>query len=455
MALHPITHAKYAFNFVGAPGDDAACALALASNGPLLVAQDHIMSAMLPDALDRHTHAPAVEIKINDVHGAIIAGSLIAADLVGCGLHIALGVTRTAQFMKDIDEAGIDKTPAVGDRKQAWPIIKKRITDCVAALPPAMRTIARADVIIDGGDSNPATATWYDHMTIEMMLSGGGTTRMLAQWLEVVPNAISSNVAGGRGSAEFTNTIGLIEGSLGSDVSTLNGPAIAMLVVNWWQETAPPVGMDPHIEQPMMEIVRRKGKTQAERFRSLFRENWRTYKQLDELWPEAVVEPETDTAALSANLGLTINTAEGLTPQAVSAIIAAMKDFLVFATSDDNASRTAELLRAYKSAASPKEKELTEAEKRELQGDAIFIDFKTKLSAIPISDYTQAAKLMLTHEHPAGILFLCSKMNGEKWLKERAAARTDASLQALFDKEVSVTNKGDEASSWGLRRFQG
>ena len=74
------------------------------------------------------------------------------------------------------------------------------------------------------------------------------------------------------------------------------------------------------ISTAMMEIIRRKGKTQAEPFRPLFRESWRTYKQLDEFWPEAVVEPETDTAALSANLGLTgpsINTAEGLTPQAV------------------------------------------------------------------------------------------------------------------------------------------
>ena len=44
MATHPVTHAKYAFNFVGAPGDDAARALALANNGPLLVAQDHMWS---------------------------------------------------------------------------------------------------------------------------------------------------------------------------------------------------------------------------------------------------------------------------------------------------------------------------------------------------------------------------------------------------------------------------
>ena len=43
MALLPVTHTKYAFNFIGAPADDAARALTLANNGPLLVAQDHLM----------------------------------------------------------------------------------------------------------------------------------------------------------------------------------------------------------------------------------------------------------------------------------------------------------------------------------------------------------------------------------------------------------------------------
>ena len=62
MATHPVTHAKYAFNFVGAPGDDAARALALANNGPLLVAQDHMWSAMLPDALERVAHAHALSV---------------------------------------------------------------------------------------------------------------------------------------------------------------------------------------------------------------------------------------------------------------------------------------------------------------------------------------------------------------------------------------------------------
>ena len=149
MIALPVTHAKYAFSFVGAPADDAARALTLANNGPLLVATDHILSVMLPESLERAANAPRVAIKINDIHGAFVAGALLADDLVGCGMHFALGVTRTAQFCKDLDEAGLDKTPVKGTREEAWLTIKDRIVELLKTLPTAMRTITRADVFFD------------------------------------------------------------------------------------------------------------------------------------------------------------------------------------------------------------------------------------------------------------------------------------------------------------------
>ena len=192
MIALPVTHAKYAFSFIGAPADDAARALTLASNGPLLVATDHIMSVMLPGSLERHAHAPRVAIKIDDILGAFVAGALLADDLVGCGMHFALGVTRTAQFCKDLDEAGIDKTPVTGTRQEAWLTVKERIVELLKTLPAAMRTIARADVFFDGADNNPNSTYWYDHVTPQMLMSGGYGPEAVAQWLEVVPNAISA-----------------------------------------------------------------------------------------------------------------------------------------------------------------------------------------------------------------------------------------------------------------------
>ena len=55
---------------VGKPSTTSATAKAFAGAGPLVVAQDHVLAAMLPDALDRTSHAPHIIITTADMHAA-------------------------------------------------------------------------------------------------------------------------------------------------------------------------------------------------------------------------------------------------------------------------------------------------------------------------------------------------------------------------------------------------
>ena len=68
MSATTTTHdSRYRLQVVGNPTTAGATAKALAGAAPLMVAGDHVLALMLPDALDRVTHAPAVSISLIDV----------------------------------------------------------------------------------------------------------------------------------------------------------------------------------------------------------------------------------------------------------------------------------------------------------------------------------------------------------------------------------------------------
>ena len=139
MANASLTSNKYAFEYVGTPASDDEKARTLANNGPLMIAQDHMWSAMMPEALDAAPVAHKKIIRIGAVHEVILENALYDPDLINGGTHFSLGVTRSAQFTKDIDEAGIDTTPVKGDWITAWPTVRSRIAAAIQALAPDYR----------------------------------------------------------------------------------------------------------------------------------------------------------------------------------------------------------------------------------------------------------------------------------------------------------------------------
>ena len=120
-----------------------------------------------------------------------------------------------------------------------------------------------------------------------------------------------------------------------------------------------------------------------------------------------------------------------------------------FAVGDTNEERTREVARAYKHAADSTTKgDLTAEGKAQLQSDADFMTLKADVAALGVEQHTEIAKVAMKAVHGAGILFLNGKVSHDKFWKERAGARTESSIQKVFNAAVSVDLKGQPAQ-WG------
>ena len=154
----------------------------------------------------------------------------------------------------------------------------------------------------------------------------------------------------------------------------------------------------------------------------------------------------TSTAALANNLGVS-GIENGITPQAITALITTLREHAAFAVSEGNDARTHEVVRAYKLADAHSDKTQVEA-KAQLQSDPGYQELKKAAEAIPLSEHLQFAKAMLQAGHGAGMLFLNGKLATDKICKERGGARTDSALQSVFNTAVSV-GTDDVVAEWG------
>ena len=93
-------------------------AKALAGNGPLMVAGDHPLVAMLPEALDHTTNAPDSTIMLTDLQILLGAGMLYDSAVAGAG---AFGKRASAsRFRESI--SGISPT-AVGPERGRYVLV--------------------------------------------------------------------------------------------------------------------------------------------------------------------------------------------------------------------------------------------------------------------------------------------------------------------------------------------
>ena len=147
--LYPVTDARYAFGYVGGASTPATSIKTLRAAGPLLLATEHRLAAWLPDAFDTVTHAPSVAITQHWMHAVIFGSLIIDTDLANGGVHFAVGGSRLAKLIKDMDEDGFDWTPIPGPlnevMEKAGPMLKK----AVAKLSLDQRALAAADVMYD------------------------------------------------------------------------------------------------------------------------------------------------------------------------------------------------------------------------------------------------------------------------------------------------------------------
>ena len=256
--LYPVTDVRYAFGYVGGASTPAASVKTLTAAGPLLISKEHRLATWLPEAFDDITHTPAVATTQQWIHSMIFGSLIYDTDIANGGMHFAVGGSRLAKLIKDIDESGFDWTPLAGKlhavTETAGPMLKKAI----AKLPSNQRALAAADVMYDNTD-HAATGTFYDFVTPSLLMANGGGAEMLSHFVGITPGAyVKSGAPGARMHSDFKDNIAQILGSVGRDVSTLSGKAQAAAVIVWLDKTNPPPEITHYVQVASLEIERRK-----------------------------------------------------------------------------------------------------------------------------------------------------------------------------------------------------
>ena len=342
----------------------------------------------------------------------------------------------------DADQAGMDWSPIHGPATEAVPLAVARLTAIVKTLSDDKREIGMGDVLYDDKAEDPATGTWYDYMTPNALMSGDGSPQVLMQFLALTPNRYVKEGDLGRAGGDFEAILDQMASSVGKDISGMAAQTQAAAVTRWFKATRPPLGMAAYIEDGMAEIERRAGSTQAERFEPLFRVEWKkTFPHLHTLWPHPVDDVVISTAALATSVGFQVPT-EGLTPGLLVALHAVVHSLISFVSAGDNLARTAQLVAAFKQKPSDKEGELSKESVAQLQQDSMFLKLKQDVEQCKSGQHVQVARTMLESPHPAGLLFLNAKFAPDAWWKGRAGARTEASIQSVFNEAVSKNTAG-------------
>ena len=234
--------------------------------------------------------------------------------------------------------------------------------------------------------------------------------------------------------------------SVGRDISAMPQQSQAAAVAKWIRKTARPTPYTLHVsaQDAVTEVERRAGATEAERFQELFVVEWRkAHTVLNQLWPHEVHDVVAQTASLAIKLNVG-DTSDGLTPYLVSALCDHIKPYLAFAVSPSNHGRSTELVKAINDKS--KDDGITAEARQQLQENAQYQRLVDDVKAHSVDEHVAITKLCMHAKHAAGTLFLMGKLNERFW-KERAGARTDASINAVFDESLAFEQDGT-AQDW-------
>ena len=450
------TPSRYAVGHTASTNGKAAVLKSLKSAGPLSLAVDHMAVVLMPDAFEDDSRL-GKETSCAVLNGLCIAGLSFHPDVGKGGMHFAVSMERWAKLFKDIDQSGaMDMTPIHGSAEVVMPIAAQRVFDVVVALPPAQRELGVADVLYEGSADNAGTDTWFDHLTPYSLARGIGSNEAVAQFMNLARGTYNSESTGGRAGDEFENFTTLFESSVGRSLDGLSNASICAAVVAWFKRTRPPPGFRVvacEDDARDTEVERRAGATESIRFCPLFEGGWRpAYPQLKSLWPSAVADIIARTVALASGLDVG-GLGDGLTPSVVIATCDALQDVLPFANRVSNEHRAADVVAAHRRRRDAPSNdggplELSVDAQSQLQQHPDFIQLKTDVSACGSTDYAKMAKVMMQAKHPAGILFLNNKFAPDRFWKERAASRTESTLQAVFTEALSYDTAG-VLRDWG------
>ena len=181
------TDALYAFDYVGAPAGDVAICRTLTFAGPLVIAKDHMLAVMAPDAFANAAVANKVIVQHTTLSNCCYGGFIFDDQLLVQGMHLSVRLDRWAALMQDLKVVGIDCTPMNGSIREVGPSLAARIGAAMLKLPASKRRLTSADVIYDTADkANAETGGWYDHVTPSLLINNGGT-ELVARFAALTP----------------------------------------------------------------------------------------------------------------------------------------------------------------------------------------------------------------------------------------------------------------------------
>ena len=105
------------FKFTGNPSTNAAKLASLAHGGPLVVANDHRLSAMLPDAF-ADAAGGAKTVCMADFEPMILDAMLLDVDVAKGGVHFVVQPARYKQLLVDMDSTGEKETKIKPSKKE-------------------------------------------------------------------------------------------------------------------------------------------------------------------------------------------------------------------------------------------------------------------------------------------------------------------------------------------------
>ena len=101
MSINTLT----SFSFAGNPSTNAAKLKALAHGGPLVVATDHRLHAMMPDAFNDAASAGKT-VLMADFEAMIMDAMLIDSEITKDGVHFVVQPARYKQLLAELGDTG-------------------------------------------------------------------------------------------------------------------------------------------------------------------------------------------------------------------------------------------------------------------------------------------------------------------------------------------------------------
>ena len=123
------------FKFTGNPMTDAAKLESLAHGGPLVVATDHRLSAMMPDAFV-DASGGGKTVCMADFEPMFIDAMLLDVDVAKGGVHFVVLPARYKRLLGDMDSTGeMDWSAIQGDLEKVFPIAMARFVKVIKSMP--------------------------------------------------------------------------------------------------------------------------------------------------------------------------------------------------------------------------------------------------------------------------------------------------------------------------------